>query len=161
MKPPAAGAGQVVRRWEAFVLTAEGVELLRRNRIGSAASGDGRLTWTPAYSRFDGALPLADMASLWSVRNKFMYVPSYSIARFQFDAAGEGEVLLNLNTADHVQAFFDGQPIEAADQMKLAVKPGRHTIVIVVDRDKRTEPLRCEIVDDANSKAAAVPVLTK
>lgn len=151
----------LVRRWETFVTTPEGVELLRRNRVGMAAAGDGRLTWEPVYSRFDGTLPLSSLATLSSVRNKFMAVPPYTIVRFQFDAARDGAVELTLNSVADLQVWFDGRPIDVAERMKLPTTPGRHTVTLAVDREKRIAPLRCELVDSPDTSAGATLVVGK
>jgi len=159
LRPTSAGAGQPVRRWESFVTTPEGVELLRRNRVSIAASGDARLTWRPTFARFDGTLPLDALATLGSVRNKFMAVPPYSIARFQFDAAADGDVELRFNTVDATQIWLDGKPLDAAAPLTVFATKGRHTVTLAVDREKRTTPISCELVDVPNSPAKAMPVV--
>ena len=150
-----------MRRWEALIPTAEGHELIRRNRVGIAASGNGRLTWEPVYSRFDGTLPLTSLAALSSVKNQFMAVPPYTIVRLQFDVAGAGDVELTFNSAAYTQAWLDGRAIDIAERIKLSVTLGRHTITLAVDRDSGMEPLRCEIADLPGSGAAATPVIGK
>lgn len=151
----------MVRRWEAFITTPQGVEVLRRNRVSIAATGDGRLTWEPAYARFDGGLPLAGLGTLAAVKNQFMSVPPFSIVRFEFDAARAGRVALQFNTAAGLQLWLDGKPLDAADRTTVDVAAGRHTVTVAVDRVRRSEPLRCELVDDVTSPAGATPVTVK
>lgn len=152
---------RIVRRWESFVSTPEGVELLRRNRIGIAASGDSRLVWEPAYSRMSGALPLDALPSPAAIKNKFMSIPPYTLVRFEFDVAQSGEIELAFNSSVDLQLWVDGKPVDAAERIKTSPTTGRHTVTIAVDRQKRRDPLRCELIDVAGSKAQVQLVTVK
>ena len=111
---------RTVRRWESFVMTQQGVELLRRNRLGIAATNDARLSWEPAYARFDGALRLDMLGVLGSVKNKFMKVPPFTLVRFQIDVQQAGPIDLQFDSAANLQIWLDGKPLEPADLIRTA-----------------------------------------
>jgi putative heme-binding domain-containing protein len=150
-----------VRRWETLVPTKDVLELVRRNRVGVAATNDPRLAWEPVYARVDGTLPLDGRPSLQGVENKFMSIPPYTVVRFEFDVAAAGEAELAIDDAAHLQAWLDGRSLEVAPRIRFAAVPGRHIVTLVVDRARRTGPLRCEFVDVPNSSAIVTPVAAK
>ena len=152
---------RTVRRWESFVMTQQGVELLRRNRLGIAATNDARLSWEPAYARFDGALRLDMLGVLGSVKNKFMKVPPFTLVRFQIDVQQAGPIDLQFDTAASLQIWLDGKPLEPADRLRIEPSVGRHTVTIAVDREARNDRLACKLVDVPGSPAQAIPVTVK
>lgn len=152
---------RTVRRWESFVMTQQGVELLRRNRLGIAATNDSRLTWEPVLARFDGALRLDALGVLGSVKNKFMKVPPFTLVRFQIDVQQPGPVDLVFDSAQALQIWIDGKPVEPANRLRIEPSAGRHTVTIAVDREVRNDRLSCRLEDVPDSKAQAVPVTVK
>ena len=152
---------RTVRRWESFVMTQQGVELLRRNRLGIAATNDARLSWEPAYARFDGALRLDTLGVLGSVKNKFMKVPPFTLVRFQIDVQQAGPIDLQFDNAAGLQIWLDGKPLEPADLLRIEPAVGRHTVTIAVDREARNDRLACKLIDVPGSPAQAVPVTVK
>ena len=152
---------KIVRRWEAFVPTQQSLELLRRNRLGLVASNNPALAWEPAYSRFDGALRIDSPATLAAVSNKWTKVPPYTVVRFQLEVKQAGEIELAWNKSAGLQIWLDGEPQEPKDRMKLTPAAGRRTVTVVVDRQQRTEPLRCEVLEVPGSAAQVEPVTVK
>jgi putative heme-binding domain-containing protein len=152
---------RTVRRWEAFVPTQQSMELLRRSRLGMVASNHGALAWEPVFTRFDGKLPIDAKATLAAVQNKWTKVPPYTIVRFQIDVQQPGEIELEWNSAAGLQIWVDAEPQEPKDRMRLNVAAGRRNVTVVVDRQQRSEPLKCEILEVAGSAAQAEPVVVK
>ena len=152
---------RTVRRWETLAMTPEGVELLRRNRLGIAATGDKRLTWEPVFARFDGAIRLDRLGVLGSVKNKFMKVPPFTILRFEFDVQQAGPLELAFDSPAHLQLWLDGKPLDAAERVKIEPAVGRHTVTIAVDREARNDRLSCKLIDVPSSPAQAAPVTVK
>ncbi|MCE9605768.1 MAG: HEAT repeat domain-containing protein [Planctomycetia bacterium] len=151
--------GRVVRRWESLAMTPQGLEALRRDRLSLVATADKRLTWEPAFSRFDGTLRLDAVAATAKVNNVWMKVPPYAMVRFEFEVKQAGEIELVWNTATNLQIWLDGEPLAPKGRMRITSTVGRHTVTVVIDREQRTEPLNCEISDVAGS-AAQVELVT-
>jgi putative heme-binding domain-containing protein len=149
---------KLVRRWETLTLTKDSYEVVRRQGIGAVAGGDRRLIWEPQFTRIDGTLRLETLPAFAAVQNTFMSVPPYSVVRFAFDVAADGDVDLQIGDVTGLQAWLDGKPIELKSTTKLTVAAGRRTLTLVVDRKSRSAPLRCELIDVAGSAAAARPI---
>ena len=149
---------KLVRRWETLALTKDSYEVVRRQGIGAVAGSDRRLIWEPQFARIDGTLRLEALPAFAAVQNTFMSVPPYSVVRFSFDAAADGDVDLQINDATGLQTWLDGKPIELKSTTRLTVAAGRRTLTLVVDRKSRSAPLRCELIDVAGSAAAARPI---
>jgi putative heme-binding domain-containing protein len=149
--PYAVGQERVVRRWQVLEDTAEAKRILRETRIGSAASADPGLNWSPAYSIVSGLLPLESMPLL---RYRQDMAP-LAFARCQLDVSTAGKVKLQLKSAAGLFLWLDGVPVEPAETPVFDLASGTHTLTLAIDPAKRRDGLRLTLDDVPGSPAKA------
>jgi putative heme-binding domain-containing protein len=145
----AATPGKVVRRWQALQPTKELFTVLHRERLGAITSA-ASLSWAPAYSLVSGDLPL-DSAPAFKNREG---TPT-SAVRFQVEVTTAGKMKLTFNDTAGLSVWVGDAPFDLSGNRELDVKPGVHTITVVVDRRTRTTPLRVELGEVPGSSARA------
>ncbi len=146
------GRERVVRRWLAMQPTNEGITLLRRTRIGSAATEDPALLFGPAYSSVKGTLPLEDLATV-PFYGPFKDLPDgVHIVRFEFDVSTSGEAIINVGDPQGLTAWLDTEPLELKSD-PISLTPGRHRVTLIINRAVRKTPLRVELQDPPTGAA--------
>jgi putative heme-binding domain-containing protein len=135
----------MARRWNVLTSVPSHLAGLDAIALGKALHADPRLTWTPAFAKVSGELPLADVKT-----------GSTAFAACQLDVAIAGPVTFKLNSDQGLTLWLDGAPIQAADRVRAQLSQGRHTLMVRVDHRLRQSPsLSCEIADTPNSPAQA------
>ena len=148
----AIGNARVVRRWESLVWTAEGNRRLNRTSYDTAASDDEALSWSPAYSRVEGDLPIAGLPPFVVHRGN----DPTGFVRFAADVTTAGKVALRFNSTAGLSLWVDGKPTPLTESdMTFDLAVGRHRFTLAVNQVKRTDPLRIELVDAPGSAAQA------
>jgi putative heme-binding domain-containing protein len=147
---------QVVRRWQVLEPTPVAHDLLIRTRISSAAEPGRALAWSPAYSKVAGSLPLDDLPCFTFSKPQGERADRFLIVRCHLEVSGSGAIKLLFNQATGLTAWVDGAPIEIAEQKRLKLTPGEHTLILAINLGQiRQSDLRCEIQDVLGSAAHA------
>ncbi|HVX63199.1 MAG TPA: PVC-type heme-binding CxxCH protein [Pirellulales bacterium] len=136
--PYSIGNARVVRRWQTVALP-------------PARAPDDAAPWQPVYSQVSGVLPLTALAAGGANRQTYVCC--------QFDVTTAGPALLHLNSTQGLSAWLDDRAIELADELRLDLSIGRHSLILGVDRTSRSDGLRIELVDLPDS-AARVQIVT-
>lgn len=136
--PYSIGNARVVRRWQTVALP-------------PARAPDDAAPWQPVYSQVSGVLPLTALAAGGANRQTYVCC--------QFDVTTAGPALLHLNSTQGLSAWLDDRAIELADELRLDLSSGRHSLILGVDRTSRSDGLRIELVDLPDS-AARVQIVT-
>lgn len=147
----AIGKTPVVRRWESLIWTPEAHTLINRSSYDSAAGTSPALSWEPAYSRVGGDLPVNGLPQFVAHAG---YDP-HSFVRFQLEVSSPGVVSLALGKPNGVTLWVDGKPTPVASVVNLELGPGRHTLTLGVNRQKRIEPLTVELAETPKGATAA------
>jgi len=153
--------GRVVRNWEVLPGTQQTAVSVSRVGFDSMVRGAQPydappVTWTPAYSRTSGDLPLADIPVLPNMSA----APSRRWARFGVDVSTGGPVGLRFNSLDGLVLWVDGNRVDPTADLKLDLAPGNHVLTVSIDPASRpTGDLRCELVDVPSSPARAQVVV--
>src|SRR5262249_3238112 len=113
--PYAASKARLVRRWQALEPTPAAYQLLYRTRLASAASSDPSLTWSSAYSKVSGVLPLDGLPIVQFRKQQGNETDKISFLRCQLDASSAGKVKLLLNLKAGLTLWLDGVPVEASE----------------------------------------------
>jgi putative heme-binding domain-containing protein len=153
--PYAPNKARIVRRWQVIDPTPANLNLFRRTRVAAAAEADNPFTWSPAYARVSGQLPLSELPkfSVWAD------TAQQSTIRFQLDVTTPGTVKLNWNSVEGLTVFEGNSPVETKAEMLLDLKAGIQTITVLIDRSRRlTEDLRVEL-EDVDKSPARVSVV--
>ncbi len=144
---------RIVRNWQVLLPSDDVTYKLRRTRLASVTEDDPAFVWQPAYSRVSGELPLNDLPKIM-YRGPFQKAPSgLNFLKFSIDVGTAGEVELALNSIDGVTIWLDGVQIETAASTTLDLKAGQHRVTLMVSQMERTEPVRIQVNDVADSSA--------
>jgi putative heme-binding domain-containing protein len=138
---------RLVRRWRAVDEHQPLSNAMRRQGLTDSILADPDLPWQPAYSRVDGMLPVEELG-----QNTGHSKTPLSIAMFELDVTAEGEISLKVNDTSGVQLRVGSTTIDLKDG-RIALKPGRHEVIAVIERSQRNEPLSVELVDVEGSPA--------
>lgn len=168
---------RLVRRWQILEATPSSYNELRRWGLqtvakagGNDTSGQGygssnsaALTWSPAYSRVSGELPLADLPAikLGALPGSGAEVGATGFARCQIDVSTAGKVRLLLNATRGLRVWIDGIAAEPRETMDVDLSTGLHTITFAVSLGERTDGLSLALDDVPGSPARAQVVVGK
>jgi putative heme-binding domain-containing protein len=138
------GPEKVVRRWQVLAYSNEANRKLNRTSFDTAASDDPDFVWTSAYSRVAGDLPLDGLPTYKPHAN----LEPTTFVRFDVDVTTPGKAKLVVDGgAAGLEFWLDGKPTPLADDTVLDLATGRHQLVLAVNRNERTAPLKVEIVE--------------
>jgi putative heme-binding domain-containing protein len=149
--PYSVSKAPLVRRWQVLEPTPEAYRLLARNSLGAVVTGPS-LTWSPAYSRVSGTLPL-DAIPVLELKGGFGEAPRFGLVRFQVEVTTPGPVQLLLNSTAGLSLWVDGTPGDLKEETTLDLKTGVHTFTVSMDLNRRNSGLRCEVVEATGSAA--------
>ena len=152
--PYAPSKARLVRRWQVIDPTPANLNLFRRTRVSAAAEADNPFTWSPAYAKVSGDLPLAELPK-FTVWND---TAQQSVVRFQLDVTTAGTAKLKLSSVAGLTVYVGNSPIEPKAETVLDLKTGVQTVTILIDRSKRSEDLRIEL-DDVEKSPARVSIV--
>src|SRR5262249_3161302 len=96
--PYSVSKARLVRRWEVLEPTSAAYELLARTSFASGAGSNPALTWSPAYSKVAGALPLDTIPRLEFRRPAGSESDSFGFVRCRVEASTGGKVKLLVNS---------------------------------------------------------------
>ncbi|MBA3314623.1 MAG: c-type cytochrome [Planctomycetaceae bacterium] len=149
--PYAVRSQPIVQRWRLLVDPPASFEdslpdeATFRDELPPIAASD----WQPLYSRVDGNLPLSDITAGEDR-------PRYLLA--EIDVRSSGAVGLKFDDAGGLDVWVNGDHIDTLSrQLATEFPEGRQTIVVRVDPEMRTAPLKVELFRPEGSSAVAVP----
>jgi putative heme-binding domain-containing protein len=147
--PYAPTKARLVRRWQAFEPTNDNMNQIRRARAAAAVENPDAFTWSSAYSKANGELPLDALPRLvvWKDSEPF------ALARFQLDVTTGGPVKLKLNGTTGLALWVGPTPVEVKDETVLDLKPGLQSLTFSVNLSQRKDALRVELEDVPGSPA--------
>jgi hypothetical protein len=145
--PYAVGKARVVRRWQ--VPDANPLNGRKLHEGSGLAGAHNSVSWTSAYSRVSGELPLEEQPTFTVFNNKLV------VTRCQLDVSTAGKVALGVNSPAGLSLWVDGKPTEVGEKTTIDLPTGVHSLVFAVDLSVRKMPLRCELLDVEGSPAQA------
>ncbi|HEY1191557.1 MAG TPA: PVC-type heme-binding CxxCH protein [Gemmata sp.] len=145
---------RVVRRWQVIDPTPANLNAFRRARVSAAAEPDSAFTWSGAYSKVSGDLPLAELPK-FTVWND---TAPQSVLRFQLDVTTAGAAKLKFNSVAGLSVYVGNAPVEPKAETVLDLKTGVQTVTVLIDRSKRTADVRIEL-EDVDQSPARVAVV--
>jgi putative heme-binding domain-containing protein len=157
--PYAVSQARLVRRWQVLEPTAEARRYLQQNGLAGAAQNNPALTWTPAYSKVSGVLPLDDLPRFEGATQISAAAAATAFVRCQFEGTAGGPVKLRWNSAAGGSAWVDGKAVTFKEDSILDMPPGLHTMTLAIDLRQRRQGLRCQL-DDVPGSAARVRIVT-
>jgi hypothetical protein len=138
------------------VLDASGANLnkIRRARVSATVEAPAEFAWSPAYSVVAGVLPESDQP-LFTVWNQS---EPQSVVRFRLDTTTAGPVKLLFESAAGLTLYVGKTGVEAKPETIIDLPQGPTVVTLVIDRKKRSGPLRVELADVPGSPARAAIV---
>jgi hypothetical protein len=158
--PYAVSKARLVRRWEVLQPNRAAWSALFSTSFGHAIARRG-LTWTSAYSKVAGDLPLTDLPRFPFHTPETKHVDTFGFVRCQLEVTTPGKVQLNLNSVQGLRCWVDGTPVPAKQALQLELRSGPHTVTFAVNLDQRKLGLRAELRDVPGSGATASVVSGK
>jgi putative heme-binding domain-containing protein len=149
--PYAVSKAPLVRRWQVLEATPDAHQLLARNSLAALVAAPS-LTWSPAYSKVSGTLPL-DAVPVLELKGGFGDPSRFGQARCQIEVTTPGKVKLTIDSAAGLSLWVDGMPAEAKEETVLDLEIGSHTLTFSMDLNRRKAGLRCDVEEVAGSAA--------
>ncbi|MEW4530678.1 PVC-type heme-binding CxxCH protein [Maioricimonas sp. JC845] len=135
----------IARRWEVMQPSQQASFRLRRTSYATAATDDPSFSWTRAYSRVNGDLPLSELPEI-GVRNRVAAGRrGVSFVRCEIEVAAGGSGKLILNDATGLSGWLGELPLDVADAMDVELPEGTHRLTFAIDRSERQSPLKLEL----------------
>lgn len=153
--PYSVGKSRVARRWRVAEANTEARTALLHGGADAAARDAYALTWTAAYSRVNGLLPLDELPSIHSDRGLI------GLARAQVDVTTPGPIKVRVNSPAGLKLWIDGTPVELKPDAVADLKRGTHTLTLAVELNRRNEALLCSLEDVPESSARVQWVVGK
>jgi putative heme-binding domain-containing protein len=151
--PYAVSTVPTARRWHALLPTKESYTRMTRTSDAQLMSSDDQLQWTTVYSQVDGSLPLPGLPD-FTLDLKFVDNKRHvAFVRTEVQVSQPGVVLVELNDAEHLEFWQDGQPVSPASRMAIPVTPGVHRWAFAIDLRHRRTPLKLTLPPSSDSTA--------
>jgi putative heme-binding domain-containing protein len=157
--PYSVSKAQLVRRWQVLEPTSSAYELLVSTSFSSATSGNPGLSWSPAYSKVAGSLPLATIPRFEFHRPAGAESDFFGFIRCEMDVSTGGQVKLLLNSPLGLTAWLDSEPVEPKETVPFDLKPGKHSLTVAVNLGLRREDIRCQW-DEVPGSSARVRIIS-
>lgn len=132
---------QYVRSWQVLVPDQRAARLFESLDELAAALASENLLWKDAASRVDGSLPLDEVATIASAKDR----KPRSVLRVTVETPAETAMSLEFVRSKGLTILAGGKQLELNERSQLELEPGKHQLVIVVDRQQREADLRIAI----------------
>jgi putative heme-binding domain-containing protein len=117
------------------------LEFIRELVLGSPDEA-----WAPAYGKVAGWLPLAELATKPDAKAV--------ILKGEIQVNEAGPITVKIDTTQPTQVWIDAQPYLDQKEFTTTLEPGRHAILLRVERTSETAPeLRVQFTKPTDSKA--------
>jgi putative heme-binding domain-containing protein len=145
------GPERLVRSWLALDATPEVGALLRARGVQAPARDPDAFPWKTVTSTVTGGLPLVDVPA-----GEFFAGQRFRVLRFGLTSPAAGPALLRLSSAEGVEMFLDGEPVEARSETVLELPAGPATVTLILEQGRfSAETLTVELSDAEGSPARA------
>ncbi len=134
----------LVRSFETLIYSNEANHRLNRTSTDTAASDDPAMKWRPVTAKVDGTLPLSELDRFQQHRE----TPPTSFARFVIQMPTEGVAGIEV-PSEGIAAWVDTKPTPIWRLKSEKLSPGKHTVVIAIDRSEVKTPLAVRLTADA------------
>ncbi|RLT02822.1 MAG: sorbosone dehydrogenase [Planctomycetota bacterium] len=132
---------RLVRSWQVVMPTEQANFLLNRTSFSQVAADNPGFTWSPRYSMVAGQLPL-ETIPLMTARGV-----TVGFARCEVNVTTPGKIALRVNSIAGLEVRIDSIPMESAVEFSATLATGMHTITVMIEPAKRTDPLQLEVID--------------
>lgn len=151
--PYQVGREKLVRRWQVLQTGTQTRAALIRAGLAAGATDAPWQVWQPGYSTVAGVLPLDELSWTTVRRELEQLTQTQAVARCQLEVTTPGKVKLVFNSADGLSLWLDGTPLEAGKEVVVNLASGTHTLTVGLEREKRRDGLRVELLDLPGSAA--------
>ena len=131
----------VIRNFETLTFSPEANQVLNRSSTDAVASENAALLWRPVTTRVNGTLPVEELDRF----KLHSTTPFLSFVRFDVVVPqGQGSPKIQMPT-QAIDVWLDGKPTPAEEIASTELTPGKHTLVIGINRDQFSGELRVKL----------------
>jgi putative heme-binding domain-containing protein len=152
--PYAVSKAPVARTWQVLEPSSAAYDLLGSTSFASVVRANHALTWTPAYSKVSGLLPIAALPALRFDKPDSKEFDSFAFARCRVEATADASAFLRLNSPAGIKLWLDDTPVPASSRTLLRTSPGVHILTLAIDLNRCRDGIQCELADEPGSPAA-------
>ncbi len=134
-------ADGVVRNFETLVYSPDANRVLNRTSTDSVTRDDPALVWRAVTSRVSGQLPLEELDTF----KLHASTPRLSFVRFDVTVADAQSAPRIELPGEAVDIWIDGKPMPVSDLATLRLSPGKHRVVVGINRDQFSGELRVKL----------------
>jgi putative heme-binding domain-containing protein len=145
--PYTASKDPVARTWQVLDATPAAYEALVSTSFATAARSQPSLTWSPAYSKVSGILPIDALPPLRFDKPDSKDFDLYGFARCRLEVSTGGSALLRLTPSTGIKLWLDDIPLPLAAPIPLTVTAGQHTLTLVSDLTRCRDGIHCELAE--------------
>ncbi len=151
------GRERVLRSWSVLKDTPQARHILRRTRIGTAATDRSEFQWETVISRVSGSLPLEEIPLVPRGGGRGSK-EGFGIARTHVRVETPGTLVLASESDNGLQLYAGERPVSwDQGRWEIPVQPGILRVTLIAHRPRRREPIRLQISDDGTT-AVVSPV---
>ncbi|SIN90785.1 putative membrane-bound dehydrogenase domain-containing protein [Singulisphaera sp. GP187] len=147
--PYSVSKARVVRRWRVLEPTPKEALTIQHSGLDAALESGELRSWTPAYSRVSGLLPIEALKPFGS------YQGAFGMARAEIEVTTPGPLKLTFNSVAGMKLWVDDKKVELKPEVVLDLPTGVHTVTLGVDLSKRPDGIVCTLEDEPGSPARA------
>ena len=153
--PYGPGKASIVRRFEALEPTPQAYTVLSRMGNDAIANPAEPLLWSAVYATAQGDLlpqELPQFTQNRALEGNRLFI---SFVRFAFETGAKGKAGLKIHSPQGVTFWVDGKPspMDKEGFAVLELEPGKHLVVLRIDRGGASKELRLELDDIASLPA--------
>ena len=131
----------VIRNFETLTFSPEANRILNRTSTDSVASENEALVWRPVTTRVNGTLPVEELDRF----KLHASTPFLSFVRFDIVVPqGQESPTIEMPTAA-IDIWLDGKPLPAEEIATAQLAPGKHSLVVGINRDQFTGDFRVKL----------------
>jgi len=131
----------MIRNFETLTFSPDANRVLNRTSTDAVASENAAFVWRPVTTRVNGTLPVEELDRF----KQHSTSPFSSFVRFEFIVPqGQGSPTIEMPAAA-VDVWLDGKPTPVEKIAGAELTPGKHTVVVGINRDQFTGDFRVKL----------------
>lgn len=131
----------LIRNFETLTFSPDANRVLNRTSTDAVASDNAAFSWRPVTTRVNGTLPVEELDRF----KQHSTTPFLSFVRFEIVVPeGQGSPTIEMPTGS-VDLWLDGKPMPAEEIAGVQLAPGKHNLVVGINRDEFSGEFRVKL----------------
>jgi hypothetical protein len=143
-----------LRRWKVLNYSPTLNEVMNKDGFRALGKENPGYAWSPAYSKVNGELPIAEVPKFQ------VFIHKMSAVQTEIEVTSGGQVGLKINDTTAMKCFLGETEVSLKNnEATFELPAGKHTLTLSWDHTLRTNAaLLAELVEPAGTKARFKPV---